>query len=79
MHEQAIPSDRAPVMQALQTLRGVAEVTAVCLAAEVGELQRFRHPRQLMAYAGWVPKEYSSGTHRWKGTGTIPSAHTVEK
>ncbi|CAB3391264.1 IS110 family transposase [Kyrpidia spormannii] len=67
IHEQATQSDRAPVIQALQTLRGVAEVTAVSLVAEVGEFSRFRNPRQLMAYAGLVPKEYSSGARRWQG------------
>lgn len=31
IHEEAIQSEHAPVIQALQTLRGVAEVTAVTL------------------------------------------------
>jgi transposase len=51
----------------LQTLRGVAEVIATSLVAEVGEFQRFRNPAQLMAYAGLVPREYSSGASRWQG------------
>jgi len=48
-------------------LRGVAEVTAVTLVAEVGEFSRFRSPRQLMAYAGLVPREHSSGSRRSQG------------
>ncbi len=67
IHKEATQSDRAPVIQALQTLRGVAEITAVTLVAEVGEFQRFRSPRQFMAYAGLVPREYSSGGRRWQG------------
>jgi len=67
LHEQAEASTRAPVIKALQALRGVAEVTAVTLVAEVGEFSRFRSPRQLMAYAGLVPREYSSGSRRWQG------------
>jgi transposase len=51
----------APVVDALQALRGVSFVTAVGLVAEVGDIRRFAHPRQLMAYLGLVPSEYSSG------------------
>ena len=48
-------------MDALQALRGVSLVTAVGLVAEVGDIRRFQHPRQLMAFLGLVPSEYSSG------------------
>ena len=51
----------APVVAALQALRGVSFVTAVALVAELGDLTRFSHPRELMAYLGLVPSEYSSG------------------
>lgn len=51
---------------ALATLRGVKEVTAATLVSELGTLRRFASPRQLMGYAGLVPREHSSGsgTHR---------------
>jgi transposase len=68
IHEEAIQSEHAPVIKALQTLRGVAEVTAVTLVAEIGQFSRFSNPRQLMSYAGLVPKEYSSGSSRWQGS-----------
>lgn len=67
IHVQATESEHAPVIQALQTLRGVAEITATTLVAEIGEFSRFANPKQLMAYAGLVPKEYSSGKSRWQG------------
>ncbi len=51
----------APVVEALQALRGVSFVTAVGLVAEIGDIRRFDHPRQLMAFLGLVPSEYSSG------------------
>ena len=51
----------APVVDALQALRGVSFITAVGLVAELGDLTRFRHPRELMAYLGLVPSEHSSG------------------
>lgn len=52
----------APLVSALQTLRGVAESIAVSLVAEIGDLKRFTNPRQLMAYLGLVPGEHSSGS-----------------
>jgi len=64
IHGQAEASARAPVIKALC---GVAEVTAVTLVAGVAEFSRFRSPRQLMAYAGLVPREYSSGSRRSQG------------
>jgi len=67
IHRQATTSDHAPVIQALQALKGVAEVTATALVAEVQSFSRFSSPAQLMSYAGLVPKEHSSGGHRWQG------------
>jgi transposase len=58
---QLTPTSRwAPMVAALQALRGVSFVTAVAIVAELGDLTRFRHPRELMAYLGLVPSEYSS-------------------
>lgn len=51
----------APVVAALQAMRGVALVAAVTVVAEVGDFRRFANPRQLMAYLGLVPSEHSSG------------------
>lgn len=59
---QLVPTWRwAAVVEALQALRGVSFVTAAGLVAEVGDLRRFQHPRDLMAYLGLVPSEHSSG------------------
>jgi transposase len=51
----------APVVEALQVLKGIQMVIAATLAAEVGDFGRFANPRQLMAYLGLVPGEHSSG------------------
>src|SRR5262250_751232 len=51
----------APVVAALQSMRGVALVVAVTVVAEVGDFRRFANARQLMAYLGLVPSEHSSG------------------
>lgn len=50
-----------PLVTALQSLRGVRLLTAVVIAAELGSIARFAHPRKLMAFAGLVPSEHSSG------------------
>jgi transposase len=65
--EQLTSSPLAPLLGALQTLRGVALVTAATLVAELGDVARFASPRQLMAYAGLVPGEHSSGGRSRRG------------
>jgi transposase len=57
-----------PVVEALQCLRGVAFLAAVVLTSELGDLTRFAHPRQLMAYLGLVPGEHSTGSNRRQGS-----------
>jgi transposase len=57
----------APVVAALQTMRGIALVNAATLIAELGDLSRFADPRQLMAYLGLVPSEHSSGASVRRG------------
>jgi len=58
----------APVVTALQSLRGVGLIIAATVVAEVGDLTRFDSPKQLMAFLGLTPGEYSSGPkHRPRG------------
>ena len=57
----------APVVRAVQALRGMALVNAATVIAELGDLTRFANPRQLMAYLGLVPSEHSSGNSRRRG------------
>ena len=57
----------APLVKAFQALRGVRLITAVILAAEIGDFLRFGTPRELMAYLGLVPSEDSSGQRRRQG------------
>ena len=56
-----------PVVEALQALRGIQLIAAASLVAEIGAIERFAHPRQLMAYLGLVPSEHSSGDKRRQG------------
>jgi transposase len=57
----------APVVAALQALRGVQFTVAITTIAELGDLTRFDTPRQLMSYLGLTPSEYSSGERRRLG------------
>jgi len=55
------------VIEALQALRGVAQITALTLVTEIGAFSRVATPRQLMGYSGAVPCEDSSGERTWRG------------
>jgi transposase len=57
-----------PVVQALQSLRGVSLIVATTTVAEVGDLKRFQNPAELMSYLGLVPSEYSSGENTRRGS-----------
>ena len=57
----------APLVTALQALRGIEMVSAVTLAAEIGDFSRFAHASDLMAFVGLVPSEHSSGGNRRQG------------
>jgi transposase len=57
-----------PVVLGLQAMRGIQFTTAVGMLAELGDLSRFAHPRQLMAWLGVTPSEHSSGDKRRQGS-----------
>lgn len=57
-----------PVVLALMGFKGYQTVAAMITVSEIGDIHRFTHPRQLMAYLGLVPSESSSGGSRAQGT-----------
>lgn len=60
--EEFLPSwSLAPVVSALQALRGVDLIVAVTFVSEIGDMRRFDSPRQLMGYLGLVLSERSTG------------------
>jgi transposase len=66
--QSLVPSWRmAPVVNALQALRGVSIIVAATTIAEIGDLTRFEHLRKLMAYLGLIPSEHTSGDKRRQG------------
>jgi transposase len=56
------------VIRGLQALRGIAQISAVTIASELGEVSRFEGARQLMAYSGTIPSENSSGKRTRRGS-----------
>jgi len=67
LHDVAKQWKREHEVRNLQALRGVSFFTAIGLIAELGDLRRFKSARQLMAYAGLVPSESSSGASIRRG------------
>ena len=58
---------RRPQVEALMAFRGFQLVSSMVIVGEIGDFCRFRHPRQLMAYLGLTPSEYSSAESRSRG------------
>jgi transposase len=67
--EEFVPGwSLAPVVHALQALRGVDLVTAVNFVVEIGDIRRFENPRRLMGFLGLVPGERSTGDSVRRGS-----------
>jgi transposase len=56
-----LPETMKAVVAGLQALRGIKQVSAATLVAELGPLSRFGRPKQLMGYSGMVSGENSTG------------------
>ena len=56
------------VVKGLQALRGIAEISAVTIVAELGQISRFDTAPQWMGYSGTVPSEDSSGERKQRGS-----------
>lgn len=52
----------------LSAYRGIAELTALTLAAEVVDWHRFPTARAFMGFTGLIPSEYSSGSRTRRGS-----------
>jgi transposase len=56
-----------PRVQRLRCFRGIDDLTALTIAAELGDPRRFPTAPSTMAFVGLVPSEHSSGTRRAQG------------
>ena len=62
------PAKMRAVIEGLQALRGIAQLSAVTIVAELGEVTRFSKARELMGYGGIVVSENSSGERQRRGS-----------
>lgn len=60
----------------LESIYGVAFVTAITVRMELGDLRRFARARQLTAFAGLSPREITSGTSVRKSTRMSKTGNT---
>jgi transposase len=68
IEELVAVSTLAPLVTALQSMRGVATISSVVVAAEIGDLRRSDKPGAFMSYLGLVPSEHSSGKRTQRGS-----------
>lgn len=54
-------------VERLRCFRGIDDLTALTIAAELGDARRFPSAPQVMAFPGLVPSEHSSGPTRARG------------
>lgn len=65
---ELVPSSPlAETVARLRCMRGIDTLTAVGLAAEVGDFERFDRAGKLMSYLGLVPSEHSTGESTRRG------------
>jgi transposase len=67
MEELLVDWQLRPAVQALMAFKGFQIVAAMILISELGNITRFEHPRQIMAYLGLVPSESTSSDKRHQG------------
>ncbi|TQS10388.1 IS110 family transposase [Microbispora sp. SCL1-1] len=67
LHELAQCEPLHAAVSRLGCYRGIAELTALTLAAEVVDWHRFASARAFMSYSGLIPTEYSSGDRIRRG------------
>jgi len=57
-----------PRVERLRCFRGIDDLTALTIAAELGDARRFASAPRIMAFVGLVPSEHSSGTRQARGS-----------
>ena len=59
---------RVPNASKLVDIKGIGMVTAAVIVSEIGDISRFKDPRQIQKMAGLSLRENSSGKHKGKTT-----------
>ena len=66
-------------VEALCCFRGVKTLTAMTILTELGDIKRFARPTGLMAFAGLVPSERSSGNVQRRGSITKSGSQELRR
>lgn len=66
-------------VEALCCFRGIKTLTAMTILTELGDINRFARPTGLMAFAGLVPSERSSGNVQRRGSITKSGSHELRR
>ena len=61
-------SKQIPGMEEILKIKGIGLIMAAGFVAEVGDIKRFEHSKQIQKLAGLNLKENSSGKHKGKTT-----------
>ena len=54
-------------MKLLKSIPGIGDTLSATIMAEIGDIKRFKSPKQLQAYAGIVPWVHNSGDKQRNG------------
>jgi transposase len=68
LREAAAQGPWCQLLARLRCLRGIDTLTALALAAEIGDFNRFKTAEEFIAFVGLVPSERSSGEQRRQGS-----------
>jgi len=79
LQQIALSQRWATTVEILTRFKGVSTRTALGLIAEIGDFARFGHPRELSAWLGIVPSEYSSGQQHHRGHITKTGNHHARR
>ena len=79
IEELVVEAAQAPLIVALQALRGFQVVSATVVAAELGDLRRFEAAGPSMAFVGLVPSEHTTGPHTRRGSITRTGNRRVRR
>ena len=64
----AVEAQRWPQAVLLMTHPGVGPIVALATVVTLGDVSRFSQGKYVASYLGLIPREYSSGEHRWLGS-----------
>nr|WP_233500830.1 IS110 family transposase [Paenibacillus antibioticophila] len=66
-----------PEFELLKSIQGIGDKLATVIVAEIGDVRRFKEPKQLVAFAGLDPGIFSSG--KFTATSSKISRNTASR